>query len=223
MNPAKVIGNNAPGGETKERAEEIGGVVSFFEVPLQCAAAPRLGCGTLAKPLLSEIEGEGSVREAWLNRKGTVLAVVWAGRSVNRAGTERVMAILRSHGLKATKLEGSDLHQVIATYGPGHDWYRAMDLDRLSEEEAGVIAARLVRRLSGKVTLTRDQATRLIEAISEACAPILTNAAATSISERLDQISSAVRVAGRELLDDSRLAALDEVVALGHRPLPGEA
>ncbi|MEO6435968.1 MAG: hypothetical protein ABIP55_09430 [Tepidisphaeraceae bacterium] len=105
----------------KERGKAIGGGVSFFEVPLVCAAAPRLGCGKLAKPILSEIEGEEPVREAWLNRKGTVLAVVWAGRSENRAGTERVMSILRNRGLKATRLEGSDLHQAIATFGSGHD------------------------------------------------------------------------------------------------------
>lgn len=207
----------------KDPAKAIGGVMSFFEVPLVCAAAPRLGCGTLAKPILTEIEREGSVREAWLNRKGTVLAVVWAGGSENRAGTERVMSILRNRGLNASKLEGSDLHQAIATLGPGHDWHRAMELDRLSEEEAGVIAARLVRRLGEKVTLTRDQANRLTEAMSEACARILTDAAATTLSERLDQISSATRVAGRDLLDHSGLAALEEVVALGHRPLPGEA
>lgn len=223
MSPAKVNGNNAPGGEMKERAKAIGGVVSFFEVPLVCAAAPHLGCGTLAKSILSELEGEGSVREAWLNRKGTVLAVVWAGRPENQAGIERAMSILRNRGLKATKLEGSDLHQAIATFGSGHDWHRAIELDRLSEEEAGVIAARLVRRLGGKVTLKRDQANRLIEAMSEACARILTNADATTVAERLDRISSAVRVAGRELLDDSGRAALEEVVALGHRPLPGEA
>ena len=207
----------------KERAEAIGGAVSFFEVPLQCAAAPRLGCGTLAKPILSEIEGEGSVREAWLNRKGTVLAVVWAARSEHHTGTERVMSLLRNRGLKATKIETSDLDQVMATFDPGHEWHRAMEIDRLSEEEARVIAARLVHRLSGKVTLTRDQANCLIEAMSEACALILTNAAATTVSERLDQISAAMRVVGRELLDDSGVAALDEVVALGHRPLPGEA
>ena len=34
----------------KERGKVIGGVVSFFDVPLMCAAAP------LAKPILSEIE-----------------------------------------------------------------------------------------------------------------------------------------------------------------------
>jgi len=205
------------------RAEAIGDVMSFFEVPVVCAAAPCIGCGTLAKPILLEIERDGPVREAWLNRKATVLAVVWAGRSETRAGTERVVSILRHRSLNATKLEGSGLRQAIATFGPRHDWYRATDLDRLSEEEAGVIAARLVRRLGGKVSLTRDQENRLIEAMSEACVRILTNATATTLSERSDEISSAVRIAGRDLLDDSGLAALEEVVALGHRPLPGEA
>lgn len=98
-----------------------------------------------------------------------------------------------------------------------------MEVDRLSEEEAAVIAARLLRRLSGKVNRTRDQANRLTEAMSEACVLILTKAPPTTVSERLDEISLAVRVAGRKLLDDSGLAALEEVVALGHRPLPGEA
>lgn len=96
------------------------------------------------------------MREAWLNRQGTLLAVVWAARSENQAGTERVMSILRNRGLTATKVVGGDLHQAIATFGDGHDWHRARVLDRLSEEEAAVIAARLVRRLSGKVNLTRS-------------------------------------------------------------------
>ena len=206
-----------------ERGKANGGVASFFHVPLECGAAPHLGCGTLSRPILLELEGERSVREAWLNRQGTVLAVVWAGLSENGAGTELVMSIFHKRGLKATELDGGDLRQAIATFKSGHGWHRAMEVDRLSEEEAVVIAARLVRRLSGKVKLTRDQANRLTEALSEACVVILTNAAPTTVSERLDEISLAVRVVGRKLLDDSGLAALEEVVALGHRPLPGEA
>ena len=206
-----------------ERAKANGGVASFFHVPLECAAAPHLGCGTLSRPILSELEGEISIREAWLNRQGTVLAVVWTGWSENRAGTELVRSIFHMRGLKATELEGSNLRQAIATFKSGHGWHRAMEVDRLSEEEAVVIAARLVRRLSEKVNLTGDQAKRLTEAMSEACVVILTNAAPTTVSERLDEISLAVRVAGRKLLDDSGLTALEEVVALGHRPLPGEA
>ncbi len=137
-----------------ESDNAIRGGVSFYAVPLVCAAAPHLGCGTLAKPILSELEKVVSVHEAWLNRKGTVLAVVWAEGFEDRAATERLLSILHRGGLTATKLAGNDLLQAIASFSSGHDWHRPMQIDQLSEEEAEVIAARLVRRLGGKLTLT---------------------------------------------------------------------
>lgn len=196
--------------------------VSFFAVPLVCGAAPHLGCGTLAKPVLSQIEKEVSVREAWLNRQGTVLAIVWAVGSENH-NAEPVLPILQNAGFMATELRGSDLRQALAAFRPDYEWYRATQIDSLSEEEAGVIASRLVRRLSQRVALTAHQTNQLMDALRSACARILTNAVGTSAAERLDQIAATLPRVARELLDDAGLAAFEEVVALGHRPLFGEA
>src|SRR5712691_5910991 len=55
--------------------------VSLFKVPLQCLAAPQIGCGTRAKPILLELKRNSSVSEAWLNRAGTRIAVVWKPES----------------------------------------------------------------------------------------------------------------------------------------------
>src|SRR6266496_1928180 len=51
--------------------------VSFFEVPLECGAAERLGCGSASKPVLKALERDPRVKEAKINHAGTVLAVVW--------------------------------------------------------------------------------------------------------------------------------------------------
>ena len=51
--------------------------ISFYEVPLVCPAAPEIGCGSRSKPILLQLEREEAVAEAWLNRPGTVIAVVW--------------------------------------------------------------------------------------------------------------------------------------------------
>jgi copper chaperone CopZ len=51
--------------------------VSFFKVSLQCLAAPQIGCGSVSKPILLQLEKEQGVLEAWLNRAGTTMAVVW--------------------------------------------------------------------------------------------------------------------------------------------------
>ena len=63
----------------KSKAKEA--VVTFYETPLVCNAAPEIGCGSRSKPVLLELEKNSAVKEAWLNRPGTVIAVVWKDKS----------------------------------------------------------------------------------------------------------------------------------------------
>src|SRR6266446_10250505 len=71
-------------------AEEI----SLFKVPLVCPAAPQIGCGSAAKPILLELERDSSVSEAWLNRAGTKIALVWKPGS-NAEARAKVAATLK--------------------------------------------------------------------------------------------------------------------------------
>ncbi len=57
--------------------------INFYKVPLVCNAAPTIGCGSRAKPVLKDFEESKEVSEAWLNRAGTVIAVVWKEESEN--------------------------------------------------------------------------------------------------------------------------------------------
>jgi len=54
-------------------------VIIFYDVHLACDAAPAIGCGSRAKPLLMDLERQAAIEEAWLNRAGTILAIIWAG------------------------------------------------------------------------------------------------------------------------------------------------
>lgn len=49
--------------------------VSIYQVSLVCPAAPQIGYGTRAKPVLLALERETTVAEAWLNRAGTLMAI----------------------------------------------------------------------------------------------------------------------------------------------------
>lgn len=66
--PALVAGADA-GGAKKD--------VNVYEVPWVCPAAQQIGCGSHSKPVLLELEKNLGVSEAWLNRQGTAVAVVW--------------------------------------------------------------------------------------------------------------------------------------------------
>jgi hypothetical protein len=54
-------------------------IITFYDVPLVCGAAPAIGCGSRAKPLLMDLEQRTAIKEAWLNRAGTIVAIVWSG------------------------------------------------------------------------------------------------------------------------------------------------
>ncbi|WP_431217551.1 mercuric transport protein MerTP [Puia sp. P3] len=52
--------------------------VSFYEAPLVCHAAPSIGCGSKAKFMLIDLEKHSNAVEgAWLNKKGTIVAIRW--------------------------------------------------------------------------------------------------------------------------------------------------
>src|SRR3979490_2902082 len=64
---AKIV--RAPGTAHKE-------LVVFYEVPVVCGEASDIGCGSRSKPVLIELKSLDKVKEAWLNRAGTMIAVV---------------------------------------------------------------------------------------------------------------------------------------------------
>ncbi len=138
--------------------------VSVFKAPLVCPAAPQIGCGSASKPILLDLEKQPGVFEAWLNRAGTIIAVVWKPKS--DAETRSKVAT----GLKedrATELQGDSRDKAVQDFLSGNGWYHGADVDRLSEEEADIIAARLVRWVRAKTVLANDKAEGLQRAFSD--------------------------------------------------------
>src|SRR5882762_11498419 len=118
--------------------------VSLYQVPWRCPAALQIGCGSHAKPILLQLEQNPGVSEAWLNRQGTVVAVVWKPDARRKARSDAVRTLKEQ---TASKLSGKEQAKALTDFESGKGWYRGADVDRLSEEEAGVIAAGWVRRV----------------------------------------------------------------------------
>lgn len=201
--------------------ENAASAMSFFRVALACGAAPHIGCGPIATPVLLGLEGEPAVREAWLNRKGTILGVRWASGVEDR---DNVIRALRRQGIAAIELESDEQRLAYEAFTRGDGWYRSKQLQELSAEEAQVIAARLVRRLEQKIQLSADTVERLMSRLEQACARALAegSTAAAEIEVLREQVASALLHAGRDVLDSAAFGAFQAAVALGHRPLPGE-
>jgi hypothetical protein len=204
-------------GEDVSATQKTAKDVSMFEVPWQCPAAPAIGCGSHAKPILLQLEREACVREAWLNRQGTMVAVVWNSDAKKKTRREAEKMLKEQ---KASKISGGKEVKALAEFNSGKGWYRGAEVDRLSEEEAGVIAARWVRRLQAKTTLAMEKAEGLEAALTDALRKCLTGKMA--IPEAAEERGVELRRVAGPFLDDAQLKLLKEAAGCGMRAMPNE-
>lgn len=116
------------------------GIITFYKVPLVCGAAPEIGCGSRLKPLFIDTEKEKQIKEAWSNRQGTAIAIVWNGET----DEDLIQSLFKKHDIEAKLIsESSKIKELNASMKGKDKWYKGMEVDQLSIEEAGVIATDL--------------------------------------------------------------------------------
>ncbi len=133
-------------------------VVSFYKVPLVCSAAPDIGCGSRSKPVLLKLEKNPAIKEAWLNRSGTVIAIVWK----NNEQTETVAKpVFSENSIDFTEVSEKNADEYKENFRKQNFWYHAADVDILSREEAATIAGSLVKWSLENNLITADEANKI--------------------------------------------------------------
>jgi hypothetical protein len=193
--PALAHSQNAP---RQIRADRVG----LYHVDLVCPAAPLIGCGSAAKPLLLELERSTNVSEAWLNRSGTVIGVVWK-QNMRAAPRTRILES-SLHGQQFVEIKGNPREKLLAEFDCGNGWFRGAQVDRLSEEEAGVIAGRLVRRIGKQITLSGEKSKALEAGITSLMKHKLIDGEFQSRGQLEDQILKTCR----QELNENEIAIL---------------
>ena len=210
--------------------------VGLYAVPLVCPAAPEIGCGLAAKPILEALEGQPGVEAAWLNRAGTVVAVLWAKdapserrraaiqtaiqrvfrdmtvREVTDDEWERLLQDFQRRDMTVREVTGDERERLLQDFRGGSEWYRANEVHRLSEIEADIIAARLVRRVQRLL----DRPIGSTEALQRTLAGVLRQATTGRLP--LDGVKAELLQAASRLLDAEGRAALERAIDMGLRP-----
>jgi len=143
-------------------------LVIFYKVPMVCGEASDIGCGSRSKPVLIELKSLDKVKEAWLNRAGTMIAVV-GGPSI-RDGAELsaiVEPVFRKNDVPAKYVELRGQRDILlAEFRSEGKWYEGTDVDKLSMEEAGRIAERVAGD-AAKAGLINDKEAAAIKSDAE--------------------------------------------------------
>lgn len=193
--------------------------VSLFQVSLKCEAAPQIGCGSRSKPILLELERDPAIREAWLNRTGTLLAVVATEISNQQSISKAVQSILEKNGVSANELAGDAYARELKSFTAGIDWYRGSEVDALSKIEAHTIAQRIVHRLQATITLTPEKAAALEAGVASAFEHRFIDPPNSTGSKR-EQLIEDIKAIAQTNLDEKGIAALEAAFAKGIKPLP---
>jgi copper chaperone CopZ len=115
--------------------------VSFYEAPLVCHAAPSIGCGSKAKFMLVDLEKyNDAVEGAWLNKTGTVVAVKWNTKTDENKKAEIINTISTNHNIELTTLGETEATNYAKSFPNSNEWYKGKEVDKLSKEEASIIA-----------------------------------------------------------------------------------
>jgi hypothetical protein len=190
--------------------------LGFYEVPLVCPAASQIGCGSASKPLLLGLERSGVASEAWLNRAGTIMAVVWSAQSTPGQRSKALKSIFKEANIEVKELSGETRRQALNTFDQKTAWYRGAEVDRLSEEEAGVIAARLVGRIRAKIAVSDQKAKTIEQGFTDAIKQKLTGK-----STKDDAQATMIKIC-RQNLNEKDVAILQEAFAAGVCPVGAE-
>jgi len=216
--PSGAASPASPKSEATE-ASQSAERVSFFEVPLECGAVERLGCGSASKPILKSLERDARIAEAKINYPGTVLAVVWKDPSQAASASSAVEAAFKKKDLETALLRNTAREKALKEFESGH-WYGASDVDRLSEREAHVIATRLVNRAKPHLGLDVENLAALTKDLSEGIATILTRDKGEECAR--DPFEELGRIASKHL-NPQQMAELSKAAEQGAGALPGEA
>jgi hypothetical protein len=115
---------------------------SFFKVSLVCNMAPDIGCGSRSKPLLLNLENDKNIKEAWLNKEGTLMAIV-----CNEVIDKSSQLVIINSIFSKYNMTINDLNFVTEVYSfsSKNNWFRSNDVDKLSKEEALTLANIIVK------------------------------------------------------------------------------
>jgi hypothetical protein len=176
----------------------------------------------MAKPVLLDLESQSTIKEAWLDHQGKTLAIVWKEGVCAAVRTEVVNAVGKAHHLPATEVTGGARDTAFRSFRLGGGWHRGAGVDRLSEEEAAIIAERIVLRVTAKAPTISTKTELLRPIIADIIRDCLVGSPDPSSAQCRKTFQGDLLSVVGDHLSRTETDALLEATGAGFRPVDGE-
>jgi hypothetical protein len=168
---------------------------------------------------LLSLERKKTIQEAWLNHPGTTLAIVWKKEVSPEARSAEIQSVADDHGISLHELRGGQRDKDLKSFTSRKGWYRGDEVDRLSAEEAAIIADRLIHRAALKAPTIADKPPAFKAAITNVIREYLTSCTSTQCREDCRKKGEEI---ARQYLNDQEFSALMDAQKQGYRPVGTE-
>jgi hypothetical protein len=158
---------------------------------------------------------------AWLNRAGTLLAVVGNKNFTGERRARMVKAVLEAEDILSEELRGEARDAALEDFFVGADWLRGTDVDQLSSREARIIGVRLIKRLQAEAIVSEEVANSLATAITEFFEQRFLRD--RILPEQVDHSGEELIKIATPYLDERAIRAFANALEKGYRPRPGES
>ncbi len=144
---------------------------------------------------------------------------MWRKGAKVDVGATQIRSVAEDLGISLRELTSERRDDTLKSFATRDGWYRAAEVDRLSAEEAEVIADRLVRRATLNAPTIAAKSEPLKVALVKVIREQLTGCSSTQC--RQDCHQRLVEIA-RKNLNDQEFIALMEAEKRGYRPIGDE-
>jgi hypothetical protein len=174
---------------------------------------------------LFSLERRPAVAEAWVNRRGTLVAVVWKADSTAATREAVISEIASLHDPPFRELGKAERLDPEHTLAARTSWYRSADTGKLTDEEARIIVERLVRRLVAEAPTAAPKAELLTARLFDVLRPCLVDSKGESVSHiDLIAVQNKLLSEARAQLDPTEFSAFEDALVLpAFRPVGDES
>ena len=107
------------------------------------------------------------IKEAWLNRSGTTIALVWEEGTAPTLKHTLVTGIFEKHQVGAKELSADNYAATLTSFEQRENWLKGSEVNELSKEEASIIADQIIKAVKDKTALSFEQEEKLHQKVTD--------------------------------------------------------
>ncbi len=169
-----------------------------------------------AKFLLVDLEkNKDAIEGAWLNKKGTIVAVKSNANTDENTKIEIIKTISTDHNIDLNTLTSTEAANYAKSFPNSSHWFKGKEVDELSKEEAGIIPANTIKSYKAKGLIKSSFEKQFAADIEKIYADLFLSISSHKDlnTEAYDKVEAQIQTAGEKYVGKGKMPHVELCIA----------